>query len=162
MSHISEDEVQSFLSHLSRVNDQLGKFIINLAVGWRGLYSSDADQQEQSAERSAESFKSDNPLLTQALENYTNSMLELAAIRNHAERVLREDEPLGAEIHKRHPINDEIRERLQVQRGFETEVSLSEFAAALGIEKEDAADLKAFLAFEEAEKRANLALDKIA
>lgn len=153
---MKNEDVQDFFSHLSRVNDELGRFIVNLAVGWRGSRFSDADQQEEYTLDSAEAFKSDNPLVIQALENYKDSVSELAAIRNHAEHILRGQDPLGAEINERHPLTNEIRERLELQKGFETQANLGDFAAALGIDKEDAAHLKAFLTFEEAEKRANL------
>ena len=153
----TRDGVHKFLSHLSLVNYELGNFIVNLAVSWRGLYSSDADQQEDYAKLWASNLVEsihDFEDSFSALEDYKDSILELAAIRNHADRIVRGQEPLGVEIHSR---------LLEGNRDADlnTDKSLEDFAKDLGIKKEDAADLKAFLEFKKGEERAKLPLDQI-
>jgi hypothetical protein len=148
--------VTGFFSHLSRVNDESGQFIVESSHWWGQQYLSDACQQEEHVLRWAEKLTDllaspDDPRITDALEAYKDSISELRAVRSYKEHILRGEVPLGAEINERHPITNEIRERLQMQQGFETQASLKDFAAAFEIDKENAAHLKAFLKFNKAE-----------
>lgn len=135
-----QEAANKFLFHLSMVNSEIGYFYINNG-------HDDAHQQEQYAVDWAEKLVNavvddpdDDPFLFNALENYKDSVLELSAIRVHAGHLLRGDVPLGTEVYERLVKADPSVD-------FNTDRSLGEMATALGIDKDEAAYLKAHLAF---------------
>jgi hypothetical protein len=135
----TREAVNRFLFHLSEVNHELSRFFVTSR--------SDADMKETYAVNWAEKLCAElnDTFADQSLEMYKESVLEIAAIRSHSLYLISGRSPCGQQIYdKLVAANPNVDLSLTHSH---VGCSLTDLRDKLGITVEEAADLKAYIAF---------------